>query len=348
MKIFSHLHGINQSVIVEERCYKPERKELLSGLIDLIMNIPKYEEIREQNGESPKIVTRNIPRYEKINRKDVDFTKNEKTDSWLKKISDQGISYQLDRFTDYTMKGTLIPMIKEADEFEIEMSHYGGVFYEGWLQYLNETKYIQHTYFYKSFSNIWMGEYKTGFEYLCDSAKVLDDSEYSLIVKKLKDFIGLNLANKNLSESVSKVNDKFDEDSFEHSENWIEYAENLYEDQDALFDEHPEAFGYIYPDDLKSIKYEIEESNFRDDLIQYEDELFKRLNLADRDIASDQILKEMDRIGWSKENGIEYLRENFDGKVSRLRLSKNEWIQFILYLESLPNKIKQTYDDIDF
>ena len=347
VKIFSHLHGINQSVIIEERCYKFERKELLSGLTNLIVNIPRYEKIREQNGDSPKIVTRIVPRYEKINRKNVDFTKNEKTDFWLKKINDQGISYQLDRFTDYTIKGTLIPMIKEADEFEIEMPHYGGVFYEGWLQFLNETRYIQHTYFYKGFSNIWVGEYKTGFEYLYDSAEVLDDSEYSSIVKKFKDFIGLNLANKNLSESASKVNDKSDEDSFDHSENWIEYAENLYEDQDALFDEHPEAFGYIYPDDLKSIKYEIEESSFRDGLLQYEDELFTRLNLADRDIAFDQILKGMDRIGWNKKNGKEYLHSKY-GKILRSELSKDEWIQFVLHLASLPSKVEQTYDDVDF
>ena len=129
-------------------------------------------------------------------------------------------------------------------------------------------------------------------------------------------------------------------------EPWIEYADNWYEDEDDLYDQYPDVFGGLHPQDLRNMAYQAEHEEFLSKLEDLESALWERCNLVYRPFAIQNISNEMNRIGWNIEQGKEYLKTNFN-KVSRYQLDKNELIKFLRYLRSQKSKEIVQSGDID-
>ena len=200
---------------------------------------------------------------------------------------------------------------------------------------------------YEYYDRCCTGEYQNDLAYYIDALKnfetfsvFLKDSEYTSIFIEIQ-----QLLKPIVDRELKKTNKSIDND-LPDIEPWIEYADNWYENEDDLYDQHPDVFGGLHPQDLRNMAYQAEHEEFLSKLEDLESALWWRCNLVYRPFAIQNILNEMNRIGWNIEQGKEYLKTNFN-KVSRYQLDKNELIKFLRYLRSQKSKETVQSGDID-
>ncbi len=264
--------------------------------------------------------------------------------NWIINVSNKNLKYQFNRFIKYLYNGTFLFLDKFLYEEAIEL--YELEQYEECLSLLDSITDKDSPKFYqlRGFTNAWIAKYQDAINDISKAAELINDDEYYTLAEKCKNFLGQYLKYVKVNKEI-QIPEATEE--IISVEPWIEHLENWYESEEDLYEDSPESFGYIDPYDLRQIIIEAKQDIFNDELTQLEVSLYRRMVLADRETAINQVLIEMNRIGWNTRQGKEYLLCKF-GKSSRRQLEKEELIEFLLYLKEQPTKQLSPYDDIAF
>jgi len=258
---------------------------------------------------------------------------------------------QFNYFADYFFNGTFKHIHAQCsfDEAYAYYSMYSTGEYENPMaylelagRYLESTESLKDVHFCQHIGMIRLklNDYINALENFETCSILLKDSEYTFVFKEIE-----QLLKPIVDRELKKTNKSINND-LPSIEPWVEYANNWYEDEDDLYDQHPDVFGGLHPQDLRNMAYQAEHEEFLSKLEDLESKLRERCNLAYRPYAIHSVLNEMNRIGWDIEQGKEYLKTNFN-KVSRYQLDKDELIKFLLYLKSQKSKEIIQSGDID-
>ena len=228
---------------------------------------------------------------------------------------------------------------------ERKFKYFASYFFNGTFKHIHTQCSFKEAYEY--YDRCCTGEYENDLAYYIDALKnfetfsvFLKDSEYTFVFTEIQQLL------KPIVDRELKNTNKSIDNDLPDIEPWIEYADNWYEDEDDLYDQYPDVFGGLHPQDLRNMAYQAEHEEFLSKLEDLESALWERCNLVYRPFAIQNISNEMNRIGWNIEQGKEYLKTNFN-KVSRYQLDKNELIKFLRYLRSQKSKEIVQSGDID-
>ena len=318
------------SIKVFERHYtQPIRKELLKNLTYVLSDI-------SGNDIAGLLTKAKLKKYPLLN-------------DWIVTLRSNNQEHQFNRFANYFFNGTFKHIHAQCsfDEAYAYYCMYCTGEYENGLadlelagRYLEATESLKDVHFcqYSGMIRLKLNDYINALKNFETCSILLKDSEYTFVFKEIQE-----LLKPIVDRELEKTNKSINNDSLD-IEPWIEYADNWYEDEDDLYDQHPDVFGGLNPQDMRNMAYQAEHEEFIGKLEDLESKLWERVNLIYRPYAIQNIFNEMKRIGWDIEQGKEYLKNNFN-KVSRYELDKEELIQFLLYLKS--QESKEIVQDID-
>jgi hypothetical protein len=321
---------------VSERLYTQTiRKELLKNLICVLSDI-------SGNDIADLFTSSKINRYPLLN-------------DWIVALRGKNLEKQFHYFADYFFKGTFNHIHAQCsfeEAYEYYCMYCTGEYGSGladleragrYLEFADSLKDVDVCQ-YSGMIRLKLNDYVKALKNFETCSTLLKDSEYTFVLKEIQQLLK-PIVDRELEKTNKSINNNLPD-----IEPWIEYADNWYEDEDDLYDQHPDVFGGLNPYDMQNMARQAEHEEFIDKLEDLEGKLLERVNLIYRPYTIQNIFNEMKRIGWDIEQGKEYLKNNFN-KVSRYQLDKEELIQFLLYLKSQESKVifqDTDNDDIPF